>query len=85
MNLMLSTLTPMLAAVDGEGMVRQLLFVLIVGLCVLIVWWLGRYFITKLAADGIVMTVWNGLFILLGGIVVINFLLGLVDKPFIRW
>lgn len=82
MTLMLSTI---LAAVSGEGMVRQLLFVLIIGICVLVVWWMGRYFITKLGAPPIVMTVWNGLFILLGGIVIINFLLGLVDRPFIRW
>lgn len=75
----------MLAAVSGEGLVNQLLFILIIGICVLIVWWLGRWFITKLAAPAIVMTVWNGLFILLGALCIINFLLGLVDRPFIRW
>lgn len=75
----------MLAVLSGEGMVNQLLFVLIIGICILVVWWLGRWFITQLGAPAIVMTVWNGLFILLGGICVINFLLGLVGRPFIRW
>jgi hypothetical protein len=81
----MNTLLPMLAAISGEGMVRQLLVVLIIGICVLIVWYMGKWVITKLGALPIVMTVWNGLFILLGGIVIINFLLGMVDRPLIRW
>ena len=77
--------TQMLAAVTGEGMVHSLLVILVIGICVLIVWWLGRYFITTLSAPPIVMTCWNGLFLLLGGLVIINFLLSLVGKPLVPW
>jgi len=75
----------MLAALSGEGMVNQLMFVLVVGICVLLIWWVGRWFITKLGAPPITMTIWNGLFILLELIVIVNFLLGLVGHPFIKW
>ena len=69
----------------GGGIVHQLLVVLIVGICVAIVWALGRWFIQKFAAPAIVMTVWNALFLLLGAIFVINFLLGLTGNAFIKW
>lgn len=77
--------TPIIAALSGDGMVNLLVFVLIIGICLLIVWWLGRYFLTKFGAPGIFLTCWNGLFVLLGGLCLINFLLGLVGKPFVRW
>lgn len=85
MNLILSTLTPMLAAVDGDGIVKQLMIVLLVGICVAIIWALGRWFITKFAAPAVVMTIWNALFLLIGAIFIINFLMGLAGHPFIRW
>lgn len=75
----------MLAQISGDGLVHQLLVVLIVGICVGIVWWLGRWFITALGLPAIVMTVWTGLFLLLGAICLINFLLGLTGHPLIRW
>ena len=78
-------MTPILSQINGDGLVHQLMFVLIVGICVAIVWALGRWFIVKAALPGIVMTCWNGLFLLLGAIFVINFLLGLGGHPFIRW
>lgn len=74
-----------IAQVSGDGIVHQLLMVLIVGICVAIVWALGRWFVTKFAAPPIVMTVWNGLFLLLGAIFIINFLMGLAGHPLIRW
>lgn len=71
--------------ISGDGLVHQLFLILIVGICVAIVWALGRWFIQKFAAPGIVMTVWNAFFLLLGAIFIINFLLGLAGHPFIRW
>lgn len=74
------------AAVSGEGMVKQLVFVLVVGICLAVVYFLGRYFITSVfALPPTAMKVWNGLFALLGGLCIINFLLGLVDLAFIKW
>lgn len=75
----------MLSQINGSGLVNQLLFVLIVGICVAIVWALGRWFIQKFASPPVVMTVWNALFLLLGAIFVINFLMGLAGHPFIKW
>lgn len=74
-----------LAGGDGGGIIHQLLMVLIVGICVAIVWALGRWFITKFGAPGVVMTVWNALFLLLGAIFIINFLMGLAGHPFLQW
>jgi hypothetical protein len=80
-----AVVTPMLAAVSGDSLVHQLVVVLIVGICALIIWWAGRYFIGALAAPAIVLTAWNGLFILLGVLFIINFLLGLVGHPFVQF
>ena len=78
----------MLAAYDtsinGNGIVHLLLVVLIVAVCCLLIWWVGRWVMTKLAAPAVAMTVWDGLFIFIGLIVVINFLLGLIGKSFIQ-
>jgi hypothetical protein len=69
---------------DG-GLVHALFLFLIIGICVGAIWWVGRWFITKLALPALAMTIWTGLFILIGLIVLINFLLSLVGKGFIRW
>jgi hypothetical protein len=70
---------------SGGGLVHDLLAVFIIGLCVGIVYALGRWFIQKLAAPPIAMTIWNGFFILVLAIVIINFLLGLTGHGFIRY
>lgn len=67
------------------GLIHNLLFVLVVGICVLAIWWTGKWFVGKLGAPGIVLTIWNGLFLLVGLVVVINFLLSLVGYNFVRW
>ena len=75
----------LLAQIQGSGLVHSLFAVLIIGLCLLIVWWVGKLCISALNAPAIVLTVWNGLFVLVGAIVIINFLLGLVGHPFITY
>lgn len=75
----------LLSQINGDGLIHQLLIVLIVGICVAIVWALGRWFIMKFAVPGVVMTCWNALFLLLGAIFVINFLMSLAGHPFITW
>lgn len=69
----------------GDGLIHDLFAVLIIAICVGIVWAVGRWFIVKLALPALVMTVWNGFFILVGAIVVINFLLSLSGHGFITW
>lgn len=68
----------------GDGLVHELFVVLIIGICCALIWAVGRWFIQKLAAPALVMTIWNGFFLLVGLIVVVNFLLGLAGHPFIR-
>ena len=67
----------------GSGLVYWLIALLVVGICVLLVWWVGNWFIGKLGAPAIVKTLWDGLFILIGLIVVVNSLLGAVGHPFL--
>lgn len=69
---------------SGDGLVHQLFLFLIIGLCVAVIWWAGRWFITKLALPAMAMTVWTGLFILIGVIVLLNFLLSLAGHPLLR-
>lgn len=69
---------------SGDGLVHSLFLFLIIGLCVAVLWWAGRWFITKLALPAMAMTVWTGIFLLIGVIVLLNFLLSLVGHPFIR-
>jgi len=69
----------------GNGLVHNLLMVLLVGICVGIVYAMGWWFLKRPPVPPIALTVWNGLFILVGGIVVINFLLSLADYHFIKW
>ena len=69
----------------GRGIVYNFLRLLILGICCLAIWWTGKWFIGSLAAPAIVLTVWNGLFILVGLIVLIDFLLSLIGKSFLPW
>jgi len=70
---------------DGGGMAHSIFVIFIFILIGLILWWLGRYFFPKLGAPAIVLTVWDGIFVLIGVIVVINFLAGLAGHQFIQW
>ena len=78
-------MTPMLAAISGEGLIKDLLKVFGIIICALIVWGLGRYFFPKLKMPAGGLMIWDGLFILLGALVLINFILGLFGSPLVRW
>lgn len=71
--------------VGGGDLGRSILIVFCVILIGLIVWQLGRWFFPKLGAPAVVMTVWDGLFVLIGAVAVINFLAGLMGHPLIAW
>jgi hypothetical protein len=70
---------------DSSGLVHSLLFVLVVGICILAIWWVGNYFIGTLSAPPVASKIWNGLFVLLGLFVVVNFLMGLTGRPLVEW
>ena len=84
---MLASLIPTLAQIGGSGMVHNLFMILVIGICVALVWVTGRWFIKDVfkATNPNVLTVWTALFVLVGVIVVINFLMSLIDHQFIKW
>lgn len=77
----------MLAAIDigGKGFINQLVTLLIYGICVGLIYAAGLWFLRRPSIPPVVLTIWNGLFILLGLVIILNFLLGLGDKQFIEW
>jgi hypothetical protein len=70
---------------NSGGLVQSLLMILIVGICLGLVYWFGKWFLGQIGAPGIALTIWTGLFILILLIVVINFLLGLGGHGFINY
>ena len=72
-------------SVGGGGLAHDVFVIFIFILIGLILWALGNYGFPKFGAPPIVMTIWNGLFILVGAVIVINFLAGLAGHRFIDW
>lgn len=71
--------------IGGEGFINQLLTALIIGICVALVYGAGRWFLKIFNAPPIGLNIWNGFFVLVGLVVIINFLLGLTGNPLIKW
>lgn len=76
----------LLAAIEAKDIVGQLLIVLVVGIAILLIWLAGKWFLTSVfkVSPGI-LTGWNALFVLLGLFFAVNFLLGLVGYPLVKW
>ncbi len=66
-------------------MVGNLLTALVVGIAILVIWWAGTYFIGAFGAPPLFAKIWNGLFVLLAVIFVVNFLMSLAGHGFIVW
>ncbi len=75
MNALLVLARASSAMPSGEELIPQLLHFLGIALIVLLIWAIGYYFIRK--GPGWLMWAWNGLFILLGGLVLVKFLMEL--------
>jgi hypothetical protein len=71
-------------AVGGGGLVSQLLVILFVALAVLLIWAVGRWVGGKLKAPEIVLTGWDILFVLIGLVLAVNFLMTLAGHGFIH-
>ena len=69
----------------GNGLASGLFGIFIAILIGLILWGLGRYFFPRMGMPPMGMLIWNGLFVLIAAIIVINFLAGMAGHPFIRW
>lgn len=71
-------------AASGEGLVRQLWVLAIIVICAGILWAFGKWAIKALKVPPHALTVWDGIFLLVGVLVVINFLLSLIGYPVLR-
>jgi hypothetical protein len=71
--------------VGTSGVVRSLLVALLVAICIGIVYVMGRWFFTRPSVPPIIMLIWNGLFVLVGGIFLINVVMSLAGHPLIVW
>ena len=69
----------------GGGVIHALLMFLLVGLCVAAIWWVGSWFIAKMGLPAIAVTIWSGIFLIVGLIVLVNFLMGLGGHSFLAW
>lgn len=79
------TLAAIVIAGGNNGVISQLFTALIFGICLLLIWFVGKWFIGKLGAPALAATVWTGLFVILLLIVALNFLLGLGGNSFIKF
>ena len=69
----------------SSGLIHGLLMLLLIGICVGLIYWVGTWFIGKIGAPGIVGTCWTGLFLLILLVVIINFVMGLGGHAFVAW
>jgi hypothetical protein len=72
-------------AMSGQEMIKGLGLLLVIGICLLIIWLMGRYFFPMLSAPPVVMKIWDGLFVLIGGFALINFILSIAGYPIVKW
>lgn len=70
---------------DKDGVIHQLFTFLIIGICVGLVYAAGIWFLKRPSIPAVARTIWDGLFILIGLVVILNFLLGFSGNQFIRW
>jgi hypothetical protein len=70
---------------DSGGIIHSLLTVLIIGVCCLLIWWVGNWALGSFGAPPMFVTLWNGLFIFIALFVALNFLLGLLGHPLVAW
>ena len=72
--------------IGGSGLINQLVTVLLIALCAAVVYVMGWFFFRKNPPfPALVLYIWQGFFVLVGGLIVINFLLGLGGHPLVTW
>lgn len=81
----MNSFLPLLAEISGDSMIHSLMYVLIIGICLGIIWWLGNYVMARLGAPPMAATAWTIIFVVLICFALINFLLGMSGHPLVRW
>jgi heme A synthase len=78
---LLAAITPMLAEISGDSLIHALVALVIWGIILWVLWWgLGR-----IAPPEPFMKIGTVVLVLLTVVVLINILLGIAGRPFIRW
>lgn len=72
-------------SIGGDGFINQVLTLLLLGISVGILYLMGWWFARRPKVPPVVLQIWNGVFVLLGGILLINFVAGLAGHGFIKW
>ena len=70
---------------SGSGLVHALLWLLLVAICLGLIYGAGVWFIAALTGSAMARKVWDGIFIILGLVVIINFILGIGGHPLFSW
>lgn len=63
--------------------VHQIFVILMIVLAALVLWALGRWVLPKFGAPAIVLTCWDGIFVFLGALFLINLFLSLAGHPLV--
>jgi hypothetical protein len=72
-------------SIGGEGFINQVLTFLLMGIAVAILYAMGYWFATRPKVPPIALQIWTGIFVLLIGILLINFVMGLAGHSFIKF
>lgn len=72
-------------AIGGEGFINQVLTLLLFGIAAGILFGMGYWFATRPKVPPIALQIWTGIFVLIGGIILLNFVMGLTGHGFIKW
>lgn len=70
---------------SSDGVLWKLFVFLMIILAGLVLWAMGKWLIPKFGAAPIVLDIWAALFVILGGVLLINLLLGFAGHGFIKW
>jgi hypothetical protein len=73
------------SAGSGDGFIHQLITFLLIALCAGVVYGIGWYFFKDPPFPPLVLKIWGGIFVLVGGLALVNFLLSLSGNGFMHW
>lgn len=73
------------AVISGDNFLSNMAALLVYIMCAAILWALGRWLFAIGKLPPLVLTVWTAIFVVVGALALINFLLGLVGHGFHAW
>jgi uncharacterized membrane protein len=68
------------SGINGNGLIHNLMWFFLIGLAIGLIWYVGHWFISKInPPNAVVNMLWDGLFIILGLVIAVNFLISLAN------